>query len=245
MKTSTRTAIIATVGVLAVGGLAGTAVAVTAAASADRPAATASDPGPGPRHGDGPRWDGGQRGGPGGHGMEESARGGPGGPGGHGVGGRSCDGPAITEPKGQLTAEQRSTLAVTAETEKMAHDLYAAFGDKYQVPVFDRIAASETRHLDAARALLDRYGLSDPTVDRAAGSFASDGVQATYDRLLAEGLKSQDAALNVGQRVERTDIADLRAALEGLTAPDAKQVYQNLLRSSEHHLQAFQRVATR
>ncbi len=242
MKTSTRTAIIATVGVLAVGGLAGTAVAVTAAASADRPAAAVTDPGPGPRHGDGPRWGGGQRGGPGGHGMEESARRGPGG---HGVGDRTCDGPAITEPKGELTADQRSTLAVMAETEKMAHDLYAAFGDKYQVPVFDRIAASETRHLDVVRTLLDRYGVSDPTSGKAAGSFASDEVQATYDRLLAEGLKSQDAALNVGQRVERTDIADLRAALEGLTAPDAKQVYQNLLESSERHLQAFQRVATR
>jgi hypothetical protein len=231
MKTSTRTAILATVGVLAVGGLAGTAVAVAAAGPSDRPAATASDPGPGPRHGDGPQWNGGQRGGPGGHGR--------------GPGAGDCEGLAVTAPKGELTAAQRSTLAAMAEEEKLAHDLYAAFGDKYQVPIFDRIATSETRHLDVVRTLLDRYGVSDPTAGKAAGSFASDEAQATYDRLLAEGSKSQDVALNVGQRVERTDIADLRAALEGLTAPDVKQVYGNLIEGSEHHLTAFQRFATR
>jgi hypothetical protein len=85
--------------------------------------------------------------------------------------------------KGTLTAEQQSTLAAMAQEEKLAHDLYAAFGARYDAVIFDRIAGSETHHLTIVRMLLDRYGLADPTV-------------------------------------EQTDIDDLCAAQNGLTAPE-------------------------
>jgi hypothetical protein len=49
----------------------------------------------------------------------------------------------------------------------------------------------------------------------------------------------------VGQTVEQTDIDDLRTALNGLTAPDVRQVYARLLAASQHHLAAFQQWATR
>jgi Uncharacterized protein domain (DUF2202) len=62
----------------------------------------------------------------------------------------------------------------------------------------------------------------------------------TYDRLLAEGLTGEPAALGVGRTVETTDIADLRAAAEGLTAPDVQRVYQQLLNASQQHLAAFE-----
>ena len=44
-----------------------------------------------------------------------------------------------------------------AEEEKLAHDLYTAFAARYDVRVFQRIAAAETRHLTVVRTLLDRY----------------------------------------------------------------------------------------
>ncbi|MFJ8112550.1 hypothetical protein [Streptomyces sp. NPDC096132] len=40
--------------------------------------------------------------------------------------------------------------------------------------------------------------------------------------------------------VETDDIAVLTKALSGLTAPDAHQVYTNLLAASERHLAAFE-----
>ena len=46
-------------------------------------------------------------------------------------------------------------------------------------------------------------------------------------------------ALAAGIAVEKADIADLKAAMTGLTAPDVQQVYTNLLRGSERHLVAF------
>jgi hypothetical protein len=70
-------------------------------------------------------------------------------------------------------------------------------------------------------------------------------VQASYNTLLAQGRASEAAALRVGQTVERTDIADLLAALNGLTAPDVRQVYTHLLAASHHHLAAFERWSVR
>jgi hypothetical protein len=132
-----------------------------------------------------------------------------------------------------------------AQEEKLAHDLYAAFAAKYPAPVFDRMAAAEAQHLRAVRTLLSRYVVSDPTAGMASGTFSDPSAQAPYDRLLASGRAGQAAALQVGQEVERADIADLSKALAGLTAPDVTQVYQRLLAASRQHLTAFTTWATR
>ena len=145
----------------------------------------------------------------------------------------------VAPPSGTLTAAQRLALQANAQEEKLAHDLYTAFAARFDDPVFDRIAAAETRHLDALRTQLTRYGIADPTAGQAAGRFSDPTVQATYDRLLAEGLTGEAAALGVGRTVETTDIADLRAAAQGLTAPDVQQVYQHLLSASQQHLAAY------
>jgi hypothetical protein len=135
----------------------------------------------------------------------------------------------VTAAQGRLTAAQETTLASTAQEEKLAHDLYAAFAARYDAVVFDHIAAAETQHLAVVRTLLQRYGLSDPTANQLAGTFTDKAVQAMYDTLLALRNGSQAAALSAGQQVERDDIGDLKAALSGLTGPDVKQVYTNLL----------------
>jgi hypothetical protein len=157
----------------------------------------------------------------------------------------SCLGLAITAAKGTLTEQQQATLVAMAQEERLAHDLYAAFAAKYDAVVFDRIADSENRHLAAVRTLLTRYGVADPTAGRPAGQFSDTAVQATYDKLLAEGQAGQADALRTGVTVEQTDIADLTAALDGLSAPDVTQVYTQLRMASQHHLAAFQNWSTR
>jgi hypothetical protein len=153
--------------------------------------------------------------------------------------------PGVVDPSGTLTEPQRTALAANAEEEKLAHDLYTAFADRYDLPIFDRIAATETTHLDAVRTLLTRYGITDPTANQAPGHFATPAVQATYDQLLAKGTSSQDAALEVGRTVETTDISLLRTSLDGLTAPDVQRVYGHLVTASQHHLAAFDRSLSR
>ncbi|MFB9876308.1 DUF2202 domain-containing protein [Planobispora siamensis] len=142
-------------------------------------------------------------------------------------------------PSGTLSNAQKTALAATAEEEKLSRDLYTAFADRHDLPVLDRIAVREERRLATVRALLARYGLADPTAGRAAGTFATPSVKTTYDRLLAQGATGPQEALNAARTVEKTGIAALQKALDGLTAPDVRQVYTHLLHSSQMHLIAL------
>jgi hypothetical protein len=164
---------------------------------------------------------------------------------GMGAGAGGCNRLQVTAPQGTLTAAQKTTLASMAQEEKLAHDLYAAFAADYDAVVFDHIAAAETQHLSVVRTLLQRYGVSDPTAGQPVGTFTDKGVQATYDKLLAQGRQSRTAALAAGQQVERDDITDLTAAASGLTAPDVQQAYTQLLAASQRHLTAFTHWANR
>ena len=139
---------------------------------------------------------------------------------------------------GTLTATQKTKLAAMAEEEKLAHDLYVAFGDKYRTP-FSRITNAETRHLTEVRIVLKRYAITDPTTGKAAGTFMTASTQQLYNKLLAQGAASVDGANAAARTVESTDITDLKAAATGITAPDVTQVYKNLLAASQRHLIAF------
>jgi hypothetical protein len=139
---------------------------------------------------------------------------------------------------GTLTATQKTKLAAMAEEEKLAHDLYVAFGDKYGTP-FSRITNAETRHLTEVRIVLKRYAITDPTAGKAAGTFATTSTQQLYNKLLAQGTASVDGANSAARAVESTDLTDLKAAATGVTAPDVTQVYKNLLAASQRHLVAF------
>ena len=144
-----------------------------------------------------------------------------------------------SKPNGTLTKAQKRELKAMAEEEKLAHDVYVALSAQYPSAVqFFNISRAESRHLQAVRKMLDRYGLSDPTAGRAAGEFATDATQDLYDSLLAQATTEQ-AAYDVGITIEKMDIADLRDAMSGLKAKDVKFVYSRLLQGSQKHLRAF------
>jgi hypothetical protein len=126
------------------------------------------------------------------------------------------------------------------EEEKLARDLYLAFHDKWNLPIFWNIASSEQRHMDAIGALLEKYELEDMALP-AAGEF-SEPLQEVYDELLAAGMVSQEAALYVGATVEDMDIADLRDWLAKVNNRDLQIVFENLMQGSMNHLRAFTRL---
>ena len=130
-------------------------------------------------------------------------------------------------------------LAFSRDEERMARDLYTLFGQTYDAPVFDRIAASEQQHFDAVGTLLVRYGVADPAAGQPAGTYATAQVQALYDRWKAQGLESLDAALAVGVALEQADISDLQDMIARTTQSDVQQVLTHLLTASRHHLAAF------
>ena len=140
---------------------------------------------------------------------------------------------------GTLTDPQKSALAGMAEDEKLAHDLFIIFAEKYSTPEFTRIAHAETRHLAEVRIVLRRYDVNDPTADQAVGTFTTANSQKLYDELLAQGSAGVDEADTAARTVESTDIEALKSAIVGVTAPDVLQVYANLLAGSQRHLVGF------
>ena len=142
-----------------------------------------------------------------------------------------------TIPTGTLTPEEVDGLLWMREEEKLAHDVYVALYDLWQVRIFSNIANAETTHTDAVKTLLDRYELDDPVADNPVGVFTNPEIQALYDDLVAQGSESLVEALKVGALIEDLDIFDLQS-LETDVA-DVAQVYANLEKGSRNHMRAF------
>ncbi len=143
---------------------------------------------------------------------------------------------------GTLTEDEAAGLMYMREEEKLAHDVYSVLYAKWQLPVFQNIAASEQTHTEAVLGLLGRYGLSDPVTGRGVGEFADPTLQSLYDQLVAQGSTSVEAALRVGTAIEEIDIMDLEEYLAQTDKADIRRVYQNLLKGSRNHLRAFVRT---
>jgi hypothetical protein len=178
------------------------------------------------------------RGGAGGYGMNGSGLNGTAGMG-YGQGTGDCTALVGSTAQGTLTADQKTRLAGMAEEEKLAHDVYVALAASTGDTRFTRIATAETRHLEQVRALMTRYGITDPSAGKAAGQFTSTTTATLYRDLVAKGNVSLDAALGVGRTIEQLDIADLTKATTGVTAPDVTSVYAHLTAGSKMHLRAF------
>ncbi|QIK36653.1 DUF2202 domain-containing protein [Caldichromatium japonicum] len=138
------------------------------------------------------------------------------------------------------TPEQIATLLWMIEEEKLAGDLYEAFYDQTKLPVFDRIAAAEDRHMDRLVAHAQQANVDvAPILALPAGQFVNHELQALYDQLLQAGSLSAEAALAVGIQVEQDDIAALEAAIAEAAGTLLETVYSHLQAGSEHHLAAF------
>ena len=124
------------------------------------------------------------------------------------------------------------------EEEKLAHDVYAAMYDLWGLPIFTNISRSEQMHTEAVRSLLDGYGISDPA-SAEPGVFTNPDLQALYNQLVAQGSASLSDALRVGAAIEEIDILDLQERLAETENSSTQQVFNNLLRGSYSHLNAF------
>ncbi len=138
-----------------------------------------------------------------------------------------------------LSEDEAEGLAFMREEEKLAHDVYVTLYEKWGLPVFKNIAASEQQHTAAVKALLDRYGMEDPAAGNAVGVFTDPTLQSLYDQLVAQGGLSVADALKVGAAIEEIDILDLKERIAQTDKADIVRVYTNLLKGSENHLRAF------
>ena len=143
-------------------------------------------------------------------------------------------------PASDLSAEESAALLYMYEEEKLAQDVYSTLYATWNIPTFQNIAASEQMHMASVKSLLDRYGLTAPTL--APGSFADTSLQNLYTSLVAQGSQSIGDALKVGATIEEIDILDLQTRLAQTDNADIQMVYNNLANGSNNHLKAFTSV---
>ena len=147
--------------------------------------------------------------------------------------------PVASIDRSALTEAERDGLILMRQEEKLARDVYAKLHAKWNVRPFQNIGSSETRHMEAVRGLLERYGMEDPVAGMAPGEFASTDMTALYEALVTKGEASLESALQVGLEIEDLDIYDLQEALKSVKQDDIRVVYENLMRGSRNHLRAF------
>ena len=144
-----------------------------------------------------------------------------------------------TLPKQSLNPEEINAIEEMRQEEKLARDVYLTLYQKWGLPIFQNIARSEQTHMDAVKALIDKYGLPDPDANMGIGEFRDEKFRKLYEELVAEGSKSVVDALKVGATIEDLDIKDLQYWLSKTDNEDIKLAFCNLMKGSRNHLRAF------
>lgn len=150
---------------------------------------------------------------------------------------------ATTVATAPLSDAEKSEILFQREEERLAKELYRAFGEKYGVEEFTRIATSEQRHFDAMGRTITRYQLQDPSAGTQVGKYADPELQKRYDDWLQKGNESKEAAFAVGVELETKDIAGLQKSIDVSDNADLDRVFGNLKSGSEHHLNAFEALS--
>lgn len=148
-------------------------------------------------------------------------------------------------PVQDLDESEISGLLHMREEEKLARDIYITLFEKWNINIFHNISQAEQSHMDAIKALLDRYSLEDPVANTTVGTFQSQQFTDLYNTLVEKGNTSLLEALIVGATIEDLDINDLLIDLAATDNDDIRMVYQNLTKGSRNHLRAFIRTLTR
>ncbi len=156
---------------------------------------------------------------------------------GRGNGGKGDSGGGSSAPI--LSPDEEAGLLQMREEEKLARDVYLYLSDRWGQTIFENIAGSEQRHMDAIKNLLDKYGLSDPSTGKAEGEFSDGHIQDLYNTLITTGSESLSEAFQVGATIEDLDIFDLEELVAETDKQDITRVYLNLLKGSRNHLRAF------
>ena len=145
-----------------------------------------------------------------------------------------------------LSEKEASDLIFLREEEKLARDVYLALYDVWGTSIFLNISASEQKHTDAVKGLIDKYGLVDPVVVDDPGVFTNPDLAQYYIDLVAQGTgegATLEDALNVGVFIEELDIHDIKdLMLPDATQTDVQRVLANLLAGSYNHLDAFEKL---
>ncbi|MFA7324088.1 MAG: DUF2202 domain-containing protein [Candidatus Nanopelagicales bacterium] len=150
-------------------------------------------------------------------------------------------GPLVAAQAATLSPSMSKQLVYLVQEEKLARDVYTTLYARTGVRQFKNIASAEQSHMSQVEALLRTYGIADPTIGLAAGSFKDASLTALYKKLVANGSTSAAAALASGVAIEKKDINDINTLMQENPPTDISAVLVNLRNGSQRHLAAFSR----
>lgn len=143
-------------------------------------------------------------------------------------------------PVEDLSESELFALSYMREEEYLAHDVYVAMYELYNVPIFNNISNSEFIHSTAMLAIMEKYELPDPAANHEQGVFVNEEIQDLYDALVEQGSASFQDALVVGAIIEDLDISDLINHLENdVDNEDLSYALTQLWRGSRNHMRAY------
>ena len=109
--------------------------------------------------------------------------------------------------------------------------------------IFEKIANSEWKHMNAVEKIASKYNLELPNLDF--GEFSIEEFQALYNELLDRGLISFEEALSVGKDIETMDIEDITKEESIFSDNDyILFVLYKLSNASSRHYEAFDYVSS-
>lgn len=156
-----------------------------------------------------------------------------------GPGGETHQAAIAAQSDSGLSPAEIDSIKFMREEEKLARDVYRYLSDRWNMNIFANISHSEDIHMEALLTLINRFELEDPVQENGLGVFSNQDLQALYDELTAQGSLTLADALLVGGAIEEIDILDLQDSLAQSSNNAVIEVYENLLKGSINHLQAF------
>lgn len=148
------------------------------------------------------------------------------------------DNPNTISTNSELSTAELEMLSHMMEEEKLAYDVYVTLYTMYETPIFNNISKSEQTHMDAVKALFEKYAIEN-TASTTFGVFNHPDFQALYDALIASGSQSLTEALKVGATIEDVDIYDLDDYISKTENADIISVFEFLNCGSFNHLRGF------
>ncbi len=140
----------------------------------------------------------------------------------------------------ELSNDEKEALQYMREEEKMAHDVYTYFYEKWDHHVFSNISNSESQHMSIVLCLQEKYGLEDIVGDNDQGVFINEHLAELYATLTDAGDVSLTEAFRVGATIEDLDIYDLEIFIETkINNEDIYIAFQELVKGSRNHMRAF------
>lgn len=161
-------------------------------------------------------------------------------------GGRQVNQEASEVSSYDLSATEIEYLTFMREEEKLARDVYLTLFERWNLPIFENIAASEQSHTNAVANMLDYYKLPDPVIDDTIGVFVNAELAGLYNFLVSENndidvdgdVDAMDA-LYIGALIEEVDMEDIQHAIDETDHENIVDLYHTLMCGSRNHLRAY------